>query len=616
MCGIAGIVSNNPGLVTNLALQQMSNTLSHRGPDGGHSWINEKGNTGFGFRRLAIIDLSSRGDQPMHYNNRYSIVYNGEIYNYIELRNELLKDGYAFSSNSDTEVILAMYAKFKYKCLQYFDGMFAFAIWDEEDQTLFAARDRFGEKPFFYAWDKGLNTFYFASEMKALWAAGLHRKVNDKMLFPFLSLGYTQNATDAGATFFDGIKKLPAHNYLVYKFSSAEVLISSYWDIDLNKKSVLSESDAIAKFKHLLTQSVERRLRSDVQVGTSLSGGLDSSSIVAIICSNNSDKANKDLSTFSAVFDGYEKDESRYIKLVIEKFNIKNFQVTPDVDALINDLEKIAYHQEEPFPSSSTIAQFKVFELAAQHGVKVLLDGQGADETLAGYTKYYHWYWQELFRRRDFFVLNKEMKNSVLTEKWGYRNYLAALLPGLASSVLKHKASQIQRQQPDISTEYFHKNFDKRFLIKPVVENLNDILYFNVFKMGLEELLRIADRNSMAFGREVRLPFLNHDLVEFVFSLPSNSRIKHGFTKYILRKSMKNILPQQIVWRRDKIGYEPPQKTWMQNNRVVDLIHESKKKLVNIGILNAFCLNTPVKPVDAYDIDNRDWRYLSAAQIL
>ncbi len=617
MCGIAGIISINSSKITNDRLTRMGKSIAHRGPDGEHIWINTKGNVGFSFRRLAIIDLSARGDQPMHFQDRYTIVYNGEVYNYVELKKDLEKEGYTFSSESDTEVILAMYDKYRYDCVKYFDGMFAFAIWDEVDQTLFAARDRFGEKPFFYHWDQSDNTLYFASEMKALWAAGVQRKVNDKMLLLFISLGYTQNPSNAASTFFENIQQLPSHSYLIYKFSSGKVSVSSYWDIDLNKRSALNEKASIEKFTHLFSQSIKRRLRSDVQVGTSLSGGLDSSSIVATICKLITKGNSKNLSTFSAVFDGYEKDESKYMQLVIQKFDIKNLQVKPGVDALISDLEKLSYHQEEPFPSSSTYAQFKVFELASRHGIKVLLDGQGADETLAGYTKYYHWYWQEALRTKGITAAASERKHyNFTTEPWGYKNYLAAYFPGLAASVLKRKYLKIQHHQPDISRDYYNENFDKQFLVKPDVRNLNDILYFNVFTLGLEELLRIADRNSMAFGTEVRLPFLSHELIEFVFSLPSSYKIQQGFTKYILRKSMEVILPEQIVWRRDKIGYEPPQKIWMQDQKLIDFIYEAKMKLVNKGILKASSLQNPVNAVDAYDAYNFDWRYLSAGQIL
>lgn len=619
MCGISGIVSSDLSQVSDLRLSKMIDAIAHRGPDGSGYWINTNGNVGFGHRRLSIIDLSSKGDQPMHRQNRYSIVYNGEIYNYIELKQELLKQGDTFTSASDTEVILAMYARHKEKCVDHFDGMFSFAIWDQQEQTLFAARDRFGEKPFFYHWDENKGTLSFASEMKALWAIGLEKKPDDRMMLAFISSGFTQNPSRPGMTFFSGIKKIPQGNYLLYQFRQKKITISGYWKPNLQSNTNLNEPDSIEKFSELMKTSVSRRLRSDVPVGTSLSGGIDSSCIVAFIDGLKKEPGShilqKSFSSFSAVFSGYEKDESKYIRLITNKFELPNFRVTPTVSEFISDLEKLSYFQEEPFPSSSTYAQFKVFELAKKNGVKVLLDGQGADEIMAGYTKYYHWYWQELFVKKGFNAM-KEEKQHLDSIGWGFKNYLAAWFPKSASAALSWRAIKLQQSHPGISSEYLRNNFDKTFFYKPVVRELNDILYFNTFQTGLEELLRFADRNSMAHGREVRLPFLSHELVQFIFTLPSNYKIRNGFTKWILRQSMENLLPPQVVWRREKIGFEPPQKIWMQDKNLSEVIYTAKKQLVSNGILNNSVLEKKVEPRNAYDADSYDWRYLSAAQVL
>jgi asparagine synthase (glutamine-hydrolysing) len=620
MCGIAGIISINPSLVNAHQLNRMMAVLEHRGPDGEGQWINPSGNVGFGHRRLSIIDLSRLADQPMHYRERFTIIYNGEIYNYIELKENLIKLGDTFSSHSDTEVILAMYARYKEKCLGWFDGMFSFAIWDQQEQTLFAARDRFGEKPFYYHWDQFTKTFVFASEMKALWAMGVPRKIADTMLLPFITSGFTQNPSDPSLTFYSGIKKIPRSNYLKYQFANQKISTQKYWEPEIEINPGIKPADAEQKFSELLVTSVSRRLRSDVPVGTSLSGGLDSSSLVAII--NRLTGPNKRPSTkyehvsFSAVFRGYEKDESRFIDLVSKQFNLKNFQVTPGVTDLITDFEKLSYFQEEPFPSASIYAQFKVFELAKQEGIKVLLDGQGADEILGGYTKYHHWYWQELLRKKNILLLKREQRAAGRSEiKWGYKNYLAAWFPKAASTALSRRAYKLQQVHPDISSDYLSHNLDKTFFIKAAVKTLNDILYFNTFHTGLEELLRYADRNSMSYSREVRLPFLNHELVQFVFSLPSNLKIRQGFTKCILRKTMEDSLPGEIVWRREKIGFEPPQKMWMQDKLLTDYIHSAKKKLVSKGILKPSAIDKKVIAHNAYD-DGYDWRYLSAAQFL
>jgi asparagine synthase (glutamine-hydrolysing) len=624
MCGIAGIISDELTLISEEVIEKMTDALAHRGPDGKGVWMNPKNNAGFGHRRLSIIDLHVTGKQPMHYLSRYTIVYNGEIYNYIELKQDLQKQGYRFKSSSDTEVILAMYDLHKEKCTNFFDGMFAFAIWDEREQILFAARDRFGEKPFYYSYNESNHTLIFSSEMKALWAMGLPKVAEGSMLLNYITLGFTQHPQNLYATFFEGIKKLPAAHYLKYNFRTKELETKLYWKLNLNREANdLSFDNCVQQFSELFNTSVRRRLRSDVPIGTSLSGGLDSSSIVATILKNFKhdllESGTENLKTFSAVFNGFKKDESGYIDLLTKRYNIESIRVTPSADDLIKEFEKISYYQEEPFQSSGCLAQFKVFKMAKEHGVKVLLDGQGADETLAGYSKYYHWYWQELLRSKGIqFSKNERNKISDPSSdiEWNYKNYIAAYFPKLTAQLLTRRVERIQKNHPEIRNEFLLENFDASFFFKPVVKKLNDILYFNTFQSGLEELLRYADRNSMAHGVEVRLPFLNHQLVEFIFSLPSQYKIQNGFTKFLLRTSMNHILPEEIGWRKDKIGFETPQKLWMSNSVLQDYIHEAKKKLVAKNILKSTTLDKKINPSDSYDPDNFDWRYLTAAYIV
>jgi len=611
MCGIAGILSLNPALVQQNKLQLMANALQHRGPNGEGFWINGNGNVGFAHRRLSIIDLSSGGSQPMHYLNRYTIIYNGEIYNYIELREGLKKKGYQFRTQSDTEVMLAAYDCYKEKCVEHFDGMFAFTIWDEQEQQLFAARDRFGEKPFHYFMDD--EQLVFASEMKALWAVGIPKQTNNAMLLNYITIGYTNNALYPEQTFFSNIYKLPAASRLSYKLHSKELAIEKYWDLDKEHQLTLSINEAQQKFQSLLYDSVNKRLRSDVPIGTSLSGGLDSSSIVAACFSlPHSEGDGGRFQTFSAIFPGFEKDESTYIAQVTQQFNLQSHTVEPTAQGFINDFEKLMYHQEEPLQSASIYAQYKVYELAKQHGVTVLLDGQGADETLSGYTKYYHWYWQELWASKNFPLFKKELNAARQLDNWGMKNYLAATLPFVAAKQLENKLYKKVKRNSSINTGFFLQHFDKTILYKPVVAKLNDVLYYNTIQKGLEELLRYADRNSMAHSREVRLPFLQHELVQFIFSLPSSFKIKEGFTKWILRKSMEQQLPNSIVWRKDKVGFEPPQHLWMQQAQVRDMMHESKKKLINHGVLKSSTIERTIIAKTAHEADNFDWRYLSA----
>jgi asparagine synthase (glutamine-hydrolysing) len=615
MCGIAGIIAANPGLVTMQRIKNMTDAIAHRGPDGEACWMAPGGHAVLGHRRLCIIDLSALAAQPMHYMDRYSIIHNGEIYNYRELRSTLEQQGYHFRSQSDTEVILAAYDAWGTDCLQHFDGMFAFAIWDDKEQELFAARDRFGEKPFYYYTDE--QQFVFASEMKALWAAGIAKTMNERMLFNYLTLGYVQNPKNAGESFYTGINKLPARSYLVYNSRQHTVTQRTYWDIDAGAVNTgLTEARAIEQLGELLSLSVNRRLRSDVPVGTSLSGGLDSSSVLA--CIQRAIDRPASCETFSATFPGFIRDESDRIALMAASFGVTNHQVTPDADSLIRDFETICYHQEQPFQSASVVAQYKVFELARQQGVTVLLDGQGADEILAGYSKYYHWYWQELFRNGHQSVLRKELAQASITRQeglWTWKNKLAARLPFFAETYLvRHRARQ-QRRHADLSSGFVDA-FGVSHYDMSHIPTLNGVLYYNTFLNGLEELLHYADRNSMAHGREVRLPFLFHELVQFVFSLPASFKIRDGYTKWVLRKSMEAVLPKEIVWQKDKVGFEPPQQIWMQDKRLVEYIQESKRVLVKKGVLNTAVLRKKIQPQETHAADNFDWRYLVAGTLL
>ncbi len=597
----------------------MTDALAHRGPDGEGFWQNEPGNVLFGHRRLAIIDLSEAAAQPMcrNYDNDpltgLSIVYNGEIYNYLELRSALQQKGYHFQTASDTEVILAAYHCYGGACVTHFDGMFAFAIWDEEAQELFAARDRFGEKPFFYTLQQ--DALLFASEMKAFWAMGLPRLHNLKMLFNFITIGYTDNPARTEETFYTNISKLPPASCLYYTPGTGELAVEKYWDIDSREQvKKITENEAVEKFRHLFHASVSRRLRSDVTIGTSLSGGLDSSSIVAAVRS----VAGQQPLTFSAVFPGFEKDESAYISLVTGQFGLKNIRTEPRAEDLAAQWQRLFYHQEEPFDSASLFAQFKVFELAKDHDLKVLLDGQGADETLAGYHKYYKWYWQELFQRRKLLRSGelKAAREAGITEPFGFRNIIASLFPEIASVVLEKRYLLHALRQEGLSRDFVDLQSKEAYYALPEIFDLNGALYFNTCMHGLEELLRYADRNSMAHGREVRLPFLDHELVEFLFTLPSSFKIKNSWTKWLLRQAMDQQLPSAITWRRDKTGYEPPQAQWMANPVIHDMIYQARKTLVHENILDPAILQKPIKEAAAYDKDNHDWRYLSAAAFL
>jgi len=612
MCGIAGIISKHQGKFSIDDLRKMMRALAHRGPDGEKTWINPTGNALLGHRRLAIIDLSEEAAQPMHWQDRYSIVHNGELYNYLELKSELSKKGYSFHTKSDTEVILAAYDHWKENCLPRFNGMFSFAIWDEKDKELFAARDRFGEKPFYYSFD-GKENFFFASEFNALLSL-LPRNINEKLLLNYLALGY-QSGKATDQTFYKGIKSLKPAQYLLVHFATNSgnpvVEINNYWDFEIGPDSI-SEKEALEEFQKLFQSSVKLRHRADVSIGTSLSGGLDSSSIVAV--SESMQETNNSHACFTASFPGYEKDETKYARQVAERFSLKHFTNTINAEDLVNDLDKFIGHHQEPIGSSSVYAQYKVFELAKEQNIKVLLDGQGADELLAGYHKYIHWYLQELLVK-DRSQFEKEvdaLSNNSIWFDWSWRNRLAARFPAAAASWLRSAEIQKMRKNSDLNEEYKQTFFDQSLIYKPVAKGLSDVLLYNAFGPWLAELLRYADRNSMAHGRELRLPFLDHKLAEFLITLPSTFKIKNGWTKWLLRKSMDASLPNEITWRKDKTGFEPPQESWMKNEKLQEWIRQGKQVLVNERILKKETLHKKIQPHSAYAADGFDWRYLIA----
>lgn len=612
MCGIAGIVASE-GLVSPERLQNAVRTLEHRGPEGEGLYLNREGTTVLGHRRLCIIDPSEAAAQPMHYGGRYHLVYNGELYNYIELREELTQKGYAFATASDTEVVLAAYAAWGRDCLHRFDGMFALALWDEERGELFAARDRFGEKPLLYHYRNG--ELLFASEMKALWAMGVRKEVNRRLLYNFLTNGYTANPFDPAETFYEGMHKLPPASFMVYTPVRQELVIEKYWQVYTEVNAHITEKEAVEQFTHLLAASVTRRLRSDVPIGTSLSGGLDSSALVAFC-----DKVAAEHYThkcFTASFPGFERDELSYAATVARRYGLEHHVVEISAEEIPGLVDKVARAQEEPFSSASPLAQYKVYEEARRQGVTVLLDGQGADETLGGYYKYYRWYWQELYRAGRLGQSGELAAARALgiKEPFGLKEKGAALVPQFAASMLQSRKAKRAARQPDLNPQFAMDARQHFYYSLPIHYDLNGVLHFNTFTYGLEELLRLADRNSMAHSTEVRLPYLDHQLVEFLFTLPSHFKIHEGRTKWLLRKSAEPLLPPEITWRRDKVGFEPPQKAWMQHPATVDAIQEGKRVLVGQGVLQRGVLDKKVRPHDAHAAEALEWKYWTASML-
>lgn len=611
MCGIAGIVSKNTVLTGKERLSAAAGALRHRGPEGEGLWTNEAGTVALGHRRLAIIDLSAAAAQPMHFGGRYTIVYNGELYNYIELKKDLQDKGYSFRSQSDTEVVLAAYAAWGRECLQQFDGAFAFVIWDEQEGVLFAARDRFGEKPFFYHYDE--EQLAFASEQKALWATGIPKDVNKSLLYNFLTIGYTINPADPSETFYRNIRKLPAASCLTYSLSKNELVVEKWWQVYVDVNNTITEKEAVETFNDLFSTSIRRRLRSDVGIGTSLSGGLDSSAVVAFCDAEKSEQYRHQC--FTASFPGFAKDEQAFATAVARQFNLQHHAVTIQANEVPGLMEQAMRAQEVPFTSASALVQYKVYQTAKAAGVTVVLDGQGADEILAGYHKYYKWWWQELYRQKQLSKSGELEAARALgvQEPFDQKNKAAALLPQFTASILEgKKAREAVRQQGlnhDFAAHYKHQ----LYYATPHSFDLNGALYYNTFINGLEELLHLADRNSMAHSVEVRLPFLYHPLVEWLFTLPPHFKIHQGWTKWLLRKAVEPRLSTEIVWRKDKVGFEPPQKLWMVNESVLEAIQEAKALLVENDILDESVLLKKVQPHDAHVAENLDWKYWSAS---
>ena len=621
MCGIAGILSTGDPAVglDPERLRRMSEAVAHRGPDDEGTWTSTAPGPACGLasRRLAITDPRPSSAQPFRYLDRYVVVHNGEVYNRRELKSLLEKEGCPFRTDSDTEVVAAAYHRFGSSCVERFDGMFAFAVWDERSKRLFCARDRFGEKPFFHRFEPSTRTLSFASEMKALWAAGAPRRMRPASMLHFLTLGITTHPLFPELTFYEDVFQLPPAHTLTFGEGMETPVLERYWDLDKESLREITEAEAVSRFRDLLEESVRRRVPSEHAWGLMLSGGMDSSSIAAICQSLSASEASA--GSFSASFPGFGKDESALIRSVADMTGFHPQLAVPDAEGLIEHIGTIARHQEEPFGSAGVYAQWEVHRMAKREDVKVLLDGQGADEVLGGYTRYVHWHLQERLRQGKREAVDEEARaltENGFLEGWDWKNRLASRWPGMAAAWLEKKALKTHRKNKDIDPEFRDTNSGADFIHKPLVRTLNDILYFDACMGALQTLLRYADRNAMSHGIEVRLPFLSHGLVEFLFALPSDLKIRGGWTKWILRQSLKGLIPPEVSERRGKTGFEPPQADWMRHQSIRKEVTNAKQKLVDAGMLHPSVLQRPLNPQPAYSEDNRDWRYWNASLFL
>jgi asparagine synthase (glutamine-hydrolysing) len=608
MCGIYGQWNRDGAPIDVHQLVAATTSLRHRGPDDeGYLLANTRSGRvvlcggadttaalqlppvaafdgddfdfAFGFRRLSILDLSPAGHQPMASSNGTCwLVFNGEIYNYLELRRELVSLGHVFKSGTDTEVILAAYTQWGRQSVQRMRGMWAFAIWDSTARTLFLSRDRFGIKPLYLSQNAARMTF--ASEIKGLITGGVECSPSPAALGTYIALGRLPCARD-GDTFFQGIVALPAaHSMLVRAATERQY---EYWSTPPREPDAEPRrpQDIVEEYGAILTDAIRVHLRADVPIGTCLSGGLDSSSIVAITSRLLRDEHAAALQrlgtrqqTFSAIYDIEGPwDERRHIDRVLAATGAAGNFVLPTGERLWRDLDKLIWQQDEPFTTTSIFAQWCVMDLARQRGATVLLDGQGSDEVNGGYYSIYGPTLRDLAYGGRLVTATREARAArrvagVAGERLLIQ-HLARLLPGVLP-VLRMRR-----------TAAFKMRLEPAGLSAPVAELLREewrrgampdlqldhngaeeYLRFAISNDPLPNLLRFEDRNTMAFSIEGRLPFLDHLLVEFVFRHVGSLRVHDGWTKWVQRAAIAPLLPADIAWRRDKVGFETPQQKW------------------------------------------------------
>ncbi len=553
MCGIAAIVSHLPNDL--LSIQKMTDIISHRGPDGSGFYCEK--NIALGHRKLEILDGSFGAEQPMHFFNKYVITYNGQIYNYQELKAELLKKGYRFNTETDTEVLLAAYDFWKEDCLNHFNGMFSFVLFNKEENLAFCARDRFGVKPFYYYEQN--DCIAFASEIKQFtvfenWIA----EANQQRAYEYLQFGWQDHSNE---TLFKNVYQLKAGHYLILELKNLQKNTKQWYDLN-NCNGDAHLNNDVQKFSELFHHAVYLQLSSDKKTGACLSGGMDSSSIVvAANAQIRKDGRQQLLETVSCCFEDIQFEESVYITSVVEKENCINHKVFPDLGALYQQLDTIIWQQDEPFGSMSILAQWELFKKAKQEKIKIMLDGQGADEWLAGYHSFYGVYFCELLRKGNLNALLSEIKalkkTGLYTNKIIAKEIIKNLLP--LSSWLFFKRC-IQAEKKWINYKYANSiiESDRSASIKRKS--------YEQIKYHLPQLLHWQDRNSMAFSIEARVPFLDYRLVEFGYQLTPEKKINNGVTKFILRNVMNELLPKKVLNRKDKMGFVTPEEYWIKEN--------------------------------------------------
>jgi len=560
MCGISVVINSQGGKVEETLVRAINNKVAHRGPDDEGFYYGD--HFALGHRRLSILDLSQAGHQPMLWNH-LCITYNGEIYNYIELREELKAKGYTFQSGTDTEVILAAYDAWGTDSFARFNGMWSFAIYDASRKEIILSRDHFGIKPLYYT--KTKNYFLAGSEIKQFTAVDEVKPILNKSVAVNFLLQGALNYSDE--TFFEGVYELRAGHYLRYDLVGHNAEIEQWYDLSTASVSITDSYDkAVEKVRSLFIDSVRIRMRSDVRVGSCLSGGIDSSSIVSVIYSK--ELGNKDFATVTSCYSDVRYDEQKFSDLITEQTSFRSVKVYPDLNHLLDEghLDKMIYHQDQPFSGASHYSEFNVFREARQNEMIVMQDGQGSDEFLCGYGEFYitHVRWllrsfqwnkairlikeKSLHRKTSF---AQEFK-SVITTAYGH-SFVAFIKKVLGkdrypwlSADWKKIASDNQRDFPE--------------------KSIRDLSLMEIEQSSIPYQLHSEDRNSMLFSIESRLPFLDHRLVEYCIGLPVDFKIRNGYTKAVLRDAIHE-LPEEIKTRKDKMGFVAPDPVWVIQNK-------------------------------------------------
>jgi asparagine synthase (glutamine-hydrolysing) len=503
----------------------------------------------FGFTRLAIIDLQNHSNQPFSdLSSKYHIVFNGEIYNYKEIKEELSKEGFIFSTNSDTEVLLASYVHWGENCVSHFNGMWAFTILDLVKKQLFVSRDRFGVKPLYYYRDN--NGISFFSEIKQIFSCGIAKEINENVIRDFLESAIL----DAGnETFYKNIYRFPASHSAVISIESSDYNIEPFRYFDLsvsNSNEKITYPEACTEFVSLFKSSIDLRYRSDVPVGACLSGGLDSSSIVSMAA-----YLGKEVTAFTVDNRQKELSEIGYVNKVCQMYKNINLKVTYNNDQDLDLLDEVLDYQDEPISGLGVIAQWNVMKLARKNNVVVLLDGQGGDEIFGGYRKFVFFYLKQLMREGKFVKAASEA-----SKFFGQKEFNLFDLEGLKRYTNTSGVNKF------LSTKSLSLERNFRIDLKSA-DGFRDKSYQDIFYFSYPQLLRYEDRNSMAFSLESRVPFLDYRLVSFIYNLPPSFKIRNGYTKALLRDGLNSILPDEVRLRKSKLGFATPEKVLIKSDK-------------------------------------------------